>query len=84
MLKCLSDETEEIKLKESVDEELEDLNVNIEGTEDSNATRHLDDDYVENEELDVDIDDDIEIDYDDLPLDDLKNGLELEDYNDEH
>ena len=34
---------------------------------------------IDNEEFE-----DIKLDYDDLQLDELENGLELEDFNDEH
>ncbi|WP_010239743.1 DNA-directed RNA polymerase subunit beta [Clostridium arbusti] len=81
-VKVLSGDNEEVKLKESMEEGLEDLAVNIEGNEDS-VPPVPSDDYVESDNQDTE-DEDIDLDYDDLPLDDLKNGLELEDFNDEH
>ncbi|AJA49739.1 DNA-directed RNA polymerase subunit beta [Clostridium pasteurianum DSM 525 = ATCC 6013] len=80
-VKVLAGDNEEIKLKDSVDEGLEGLDVNIEGNEDS-VPPSPPDDYVESD--DQDVEEDIELDYDDLPLDDLQDGLELEDFNDEH
>jgi DNA-directed RNA polymerase subunit beta len=80
-VKVLSDEHEEIKLKESVDEELEELGVNIEGNE-GGVQPIPNDDYIESE--DQELGDDIELDYEDLPLEDFQEGLELEDFNDEH
>ncbi|SMC29149.1 DNA-directed RNA polymerase subunit beta [Clostridium acidisoli DSM 12555] len=80
-VKVLTDEHEEIKLKESVDEELEELGVNIEGSEDGVPPVPTDD-YVEPEEQEPE--EDIELDYEDLPLEDFQEGLELEDFNDEH
>ncbi|WP_026883628.1 DNA-directed RNA polymerase subunit beta [Clostridium akagii] len=80
-VKVLTDDHEEIKLKESVDEELENLDVNIEASEDSVVPVPTEE-YIEPEEHDAD--EDIDLDYEDLPLEDLKNGLELEDFNDEH
>ncbi|KYH28803.1 DNA-directed RNA polymerase subunit beta [Clostridium colicanis DSM 13634] len=88
-VKVLSDTNEEIKIKESVDEEMEDLGVNIEGTEDEVLPEPKDDEL--DEPVEEDIDDmpdmdefnDIKLDYD-LPLDEIGDGLELEDFNDEH
>ncbi len=80
-VKVLTNDHEEIKLKESVDEELENLDVNIEASEDS-VPPVPSEEYIEPEEHDSD--EDIDLDYEDLPLEDLKNGLELEDFNDEH
>ncbi|MFL0249207.1 DNA-directed RNA polymerase subunit beta [Clostridium neuense] len=81
-VKVLTNENEEIKLKESVDDDTDDLNINIEGNEDS-PEPPVTDDYVEGDESEPD-DENLDIDYDDLPLDDLQKGLELEDFNDEH
>ena len=80
-VKVLAGDNQEVKLKESVEEGLEDLDVNIEGNEDS-VPPTPPDDYIESDNQDSD--DDIDLDYDDLPLDDLQEGLELEDFNDEH
>ena len=79
-VKVLNDSNEEIKIKESVEEELEELEVNIEGTEEIAAPAPSDD-YVDNDE---EIDEDMDIDYDDLPLDDFQEELELDDFGDEH
>ncbi|WP_163195122.1 DNA-directed RNA polymerase subunit beta [Clostridium thermarum] len=79
-VKVLNDSNEEIKIKESVDEEMEDLEVNIEGTEELIPPTPTDD-YLDNDE---EIDEDIDIDYDELPLDDFQDELELDDFGDEH
>lgn len=79
-VKVLNDDKEEIRLKESVDEELEDIDVNIEGSEDY-VPPVPSDDYVEGEE---EVEEELELDYDDLPLDDFQDELELDDFNDEH
>lgn len=80
-VKVLNDDNQEIKLKESVDEEIENLDVNIEGNEDF-VLSSQDNDYEEPEESDED--DELNLDYDDLTLDDLKDDLKIEDFNDEH
>jgi DNA-directed RNA polymerase subunit beta len=79
-VKVLNDDNQEIRLKESVEEELEELEVNIEGSEEFVPPAPTDD-YLEGEE---DIDEEIELDYEDLPLDDFQDELELDDFNDEH
>lgn len=78
-VKVLNDDNQEIKLRESVEEELEDLGVNIEGSEEF-VPPTPSDEYMENEE----IEEELEIDYDDLPLDELQGDLEIDDFNDEH
>lgn len=80
-VKVLNDDNQEIKLKESVDEEIENLDVNIEGNEDFILSSQ-DNDYEEPE--DSDEEDELNLDYDDLTLDDLKDDLKIEDFNDEH
>ncbi|MEA4825196.1 MAG: DNA-directed RNA polymerase subunit beta, partial [Clostridium sp.] len=93
-VKVLSDTNEEIKIKESVEEEMEELGVNIEGIEDEIAPVSGDDieNYKSEEDIEEigdmedvdDFDEELKIDYDELPLDELGDGLELEDFNDEH
>jgi DNA-directed RNA polymerase, beta subunit len=78
-VKVLNDDKEEIKLRESVEDEIEDLGVNIEGKEEVVPPTPTDE-YVENEE----VEEELEIDYDDLPLDELQGDLEIDDFNDEH
>ncbi|WP_027626618.1 DNA-directed RNA polymerase subunit beta [Clostridium lundense] len=80
-VKVLNDDKQEIKLKESVEDELEELDVNIEGTEEY-VPPTPSDDYVEDEEKN-ELNDE-ELDYDDLPLDEFQSELELDDFNDEH
>ncbi|QAT41409.1 DNA-directed RNA polymerase subunit beta [Clostridium sp. JN-9] len=83
-VKVLNDENKEIKIKESVDDEAEDLEVNIEGTEDDVPpvpdAEYKDENDDSNSETDLEDD----IDYDDLPLDELQSDLEIDDFNDEH
>ncbi|WP_128609149.1 DNA-directed RNA polymerase subunit beta, partial [Clostridium haemolyticum] len=87
-VKVLSGDHEEITIRESVDEEMEDLGVNIEGNEDEiiSVTQQSKDDSEEAIEDMNDIDefDEMKLEYNDLPLDEFENGLELEDFNDEH
>jgi len=69
-VKVYSEEREEITLRESVDEELEELNVNIEGREEEPL-----EDYDE-EEGDIPLDDDLDIS--DIDLDDLSDAKNLD------
>jgi DNA-directed RNA polymerase subunit beta len=82
-VKVLTDELEEIKLKESVDDEIEELNlnVNIEGSEDT-ITETPTEEYVE--PVDEDEETDADINYDEIPLEEFGEDLELNDFNDEH
>ncbi|MBZ4646696.1 MAG: DNA-directed polymerase subunit beta [Petroclostridium sp.] len=61
-IKVLSEENEEIEIKESVDDDLDDLNVNIEGREDEEPLTDYDDVDAYNED---------EVLIDDLDIDDL-------------
>lgn len=79
-VKVLNDDNQEIKIKESVDEEMEDLDVNLEGSEEFIPAAPSDE-YLDSEE---EIEEDLDIDYDDLPLDDFQDELELDDFGDEH
>ncbi|SHJ50510.1 DNA-directed RNA polymerase subunit beta [Clostridium amylolyticum] len=80
-VKVLNDDNEEIKLKESVEDDAEDLEVNIEGTEELPASAPSDD-YVENEE---EAEEELDVNFDDLPLDDFQSeDLEIDDFNDEN
>jgi DNA-directed RNA polymerase subunit beta len=88
-VKVLNDNKEEIELKESVDEEMEKLDVNIEGKEDSTelSQEQNNDDNSEqkgNSDTENNSDEDIDLDYEDLTLDDLQSDLEIDDFNDEH
>ena len=81
-VKVLNDENQEVKLKESLDDDIEELDVNIEGKE-NEVLPNPPDEYVELEDIEEE-DLEIDIDYDDLPLEDLQDNLELDDFNDEH
>ena len=58
-VKVLTEELEEIEIKESVDDEVEELTVNIEGTEDgiplADYSEYTEDEVTEDEEDDFDI-----------------------------
>ncbi|MGM9973642.1 MAG: DNA-directed RNA polymerase subunit beta [Clostridiaceae bacterium] len=78
-VKVLNDDNEEIKLKESVEDENEELDINIEGTEEFVPSSPTDE-YVE---VDEEAEEELEVDYDDLPLDDLQGDLGIDDFNEE-
>jgi DNA-directed RNA polymerase subunit beta len=82
-VRVLTDERKEIILKESVEDELGDLDINIEGEEELKSGIIVDDKQDEIIEED-DSDSDLDFDFDELPLDDLENQFELEDFDDEH
>lgn len=79
-VKVLNDSKEEVKLKEAVEEELEELEVNIEGTEDF-VPPAPSEEYIE---TDDDVEEETDLEFDDLPLDSFEDDLELEDFNEEH
>jgi DNA-directed RNA polymerase subunit beta len=79
-VKVLNDDNEEIKLKESVEDELEKLDINIDAPEQPADVPVEDDgEYLETEE-EIE-EEDLDIEYDDLSLDNLKENLELDDFN---
>ncbi len=78
-VKVLNDDNEEVRLRESVDEEIEDLGVNIEGNEEL-VPPPPSDDYIENDDSDEELD----LDYEDLSLDEIQGELEIDDFGDEH
>lgn len=78
-VKVLNDDNQEVRLRESVDEEMEDLGVNIEGNEEF-VPPPPSDDYVENDDSDEELD----LDYEDLSLDEIQGELEIDDFGDEH
>ena len=79
-VKVLNDSNEEIRIKESVEEEMEELEVNIEGSEEL-VPPTPGDDYLDTDE---EVEEEIDLDYDELPLDDFQDELELDDFGDEH
>ena len=88
-VKVLNDNNEEVKLKEFSEDDIEDLEVNIEGTEDLGNTQSVaDDSYIsanDNNEVDADIDVEEDIDLDAFTLDGFHEELDLDDFvNDEH
>lgn len=79
-VKVLNDDNEEIAIKELADDDMVELEVNIEGSEDYTEPKQPNDNYLEEEE-----NKDKESYYDeDLNFDDLTKGLQLDDFNDEH
>jgi len=89
-VKVLNDNHDEIEIKESVDDEIDDLEINIEGNEDETERLANKDNLVKKEDVvenvdDVEkVEDDVEIDFSDLPLEGFTEELELNDINDEH
>lgn len=82
-VKLLDDSHEEIRLRESVEDELEDLEVNIEGNEEV-AQEAPSPEYVEPiEEPIEEPEEEIELDYENLPID-FTEELELNDFSDEN
>ncbi len=83
-VKVLNDDNQEIKLKESVDEDSDELEVNIEGTENQEEPKEQKEDVKENSQDINEYDDlgeeDVEPDLEELSLDDL----DLDDFGDEH
>lgn len=78
-VKLLDDSHEEIRLRESVEDELEDLEVNIEGNEEV-VQEAPSPEYVEPVE---EQEEEIELDYENLPID-FTDELELNDFSDEN
>ena len=88
-VKVLNDNNEEVKLKEFSEDDIEDLEVNIEGTEELGNTQSVaNDSYIsanDNNEVDADIDVEEDIDIDPFTLDGFHEELDLDDFvNDEH
>ncbi|MBV4441063.1 DNA-directed RNA polymerase subunit beta [Clostridium tyrobutyricum] len=89
-VKVLNDKNEEIKLRESMDDDVEDLGVNIEGNEDASAqiqnnkkeylTKHSDSNKDNNENNGKENEDSDG----NLTLDDLQADLDIDDFSDEH
>jgi len=82
-VKVLNDSQEEIKLKDTVDEELEELEVNIQGTEAVVPPAPVEE-FVEVVEETEETEDDVDINFEDIPLEDFESEPEIEDFNDEH
>ncbi|MGO5074229.1 DNA-directed RNA polymerase subunit beta [Clostridium sporogenes] len=84
-VKVLNDDNQEIKLKESVDEDADELEVNIEGTENQREEKEEKEKEEEKGKEDSDEyddlrEEDVEPDLEELSLDDL----DLDDFGDEH
>lgn len=83
-VKLLDETLGEIKLRDSVYEELEDLEVNIEGKEDVVPPVVEVEELEPLEEVEAAEEEDLDIDYASLPLDDFEEELVLDDFNDEN
>ena len=88
-VKVLNEENQEVRLKELVSEDAEELGVNIEGTEEvvpsANASANVDD--VDDGYASTDEEDEEEPDFENinsLNLEEFNTELELDDFNDEH
>lgn len=82
-VKVLNDDNQEIKLKESVDEDADELEVNIEGTENQPEEKEEKEEEKgkeDSDEYDDSREEDVEPDLEELSLDDL----DLDDFGDEH
>lgn len=82
-VKVLNDDNQEIKLKESVDEDADELEVNIEGTENQQEEKEEKEEEKgkeDSDEYDDSREEDVEPDLEELSLDDL----DLDDFGDEH
>ncbi|WP_061995584.1 DNA-directed RNA polymerase subunit beta [Clostridium sp. ATCC 25772] len=80
-VKLLNDSKEEIRFKESAEEELEDLEVNIEGTEEQ-TPKEPEKEYIE--PIEEEVEEEVEIEYENLPLNFSDDVIEINDFNDEH
>ncbi|SFC81070.1 DNA-directed RNA polymerase subunit beta [Clostridium uliginosum] len=77
-VKVLNEENQEVSLKESVDEEMADLEVNVEASEDVIVNTVKDTDDTDKEDAE-------ETDYDEnFEIEAFEGELELDDFNDEH
>ncbi|MGN9136206.1 DNA-directed RNA polymerase subunit beta [Clostridium sp. HCP1S3_B4] len=85
-VRVLNEDNQEVQLKELTDDDSEQLDVNMEGTEDfvapteQNGDMPSDDSYTEPEEKEEDIDDE---DFDEFQIDSLQDDLRLDDFNDD-
>ena len=80
-IKVLNEENQEVQLKEFADEDMENLEVNIEGTEEftSEPEAEIDDGYTVEE-----VEPEQEEDFESFQIEGLQEDLVLDDFNDEH
>ena len=80
-IKVLNEENQEVQLKEFADEDMENLEVNIEGTEEftSEPEAEIDDSYTVEE-----VEPEQEEDFENFQIEGLQEDLVLDDFNDEH
>ena len=79
-VKVLNDDNEEVKLKEFVEDDVEELEVNIEGTEERTVPTPVDEPSLTPVEENNDESEE-EIDYDNINIEDITGDLELDDFN---
>ena len=87
-VRVLNEKHEEVQLKEFTDDEVEELGVNIEGTEEYTAeatqnNENAKDSYTV-EEKETEDNEDNDDNFESFEMDDLQEDLELDDFNDEH
>ncbi|MGL4762086.1 MAG: DNA-directed RNA polymerase subunit beta [Sarcina sp.] len=76
-VRVLNDSKEEVKIKEATEDESEELEVNIEGTEETTtAGTVVDDSYIDETEIEEE-----EVDYESLDMEDFNSDLEIEDFD---
>lgn len=80
-VKVLNNDNEEVKLKEFVDEEVEELEVNIEGTEERTVPTPVVEEPSLTPVIEENDESEEEIDYDNLNIEDITGDLELDDFN---
>jgi DNA-directed RNA polymerase subunit beta len=74
-VKVLSDANEEIKIKESIEDDIGDLNINIEGSEDMPPQEPFVD-YPEEEDEDLDLEDFEELNFDEIDLPEIAEDID--------
>ena len=84
-VRVLNEANEEVKLKEFVEDDLDDLEVNIENQEELQipADENIDDSYTVVED-EVENDDNQDEDFENFEIEEIQEELELDDFNDEH
>jgi DNA-directed RNA polymerase subunit beta len=84
-VRVLNEANEEVKLKEFVEDDLDDLEVNIENQEELQlpVDENIDDSYTVVED-EVENDDNQDEDFENFEIEEIQEELELDDFNDEH
>ena len=79
-VKVLNDDNEEVKLKEFVEDDVEELEVNIEGTEERIVSTPVNEPSLTTVEESNDELEEV-VDYDNINIEDITGDLELDDFN---